>query len=228
MTGGTGGGGGSVGVGEGSCASSVVGIPYPESDDLADRFGVDSQSSDDYTRSEVSTDVRSQASRFGLGSSSSGAAGRRLGSVSGAAGMGPGQMTGSAMSKAASGDMLGSERRQSNFGSSLVLSRRETVRNTDLALCRMCREGLHTNQEKILMCEICHIQIHAGCLMSTEAHPCAGVFNEEKIRSSFLKVFTSLLKSYRSHLKNLLKPEPVPTPGHRGASVQHQTVRSEL
>nr|KAJ3420568.1 hypothetical protein HK105_005517 [Polyrhizophydium stewartii] len=99
-------------------------------DELADRFGVDSQSSEDYTRSEVSTDVRSQSSRFALG-------GRRpAGSAAG--------------SVAGHSNVI---RRSSGFGSTLVLSRRETVRGVGAPTCRMCREDLNARKDKILMCE---------------------------------------------------------------------------
>lgn len=35
----------------------------------------------------------------------------------------------------------------------------------------------------------------------TEANPCAVHFNEERISQGFFKVFTSLLRNYRSHLR---------------------------
>lgn len=68
-----------------------------------------------------------------------------------------------------------------------------------LNVCNICRDMFH--EEKILMCEHCHLQIHATCLHMTEETPCPAAFNEDKIRTSFFYIFTSLYRNYRLHLR---------------------------
>ncbi|KAJ8331147.1 hypothetical protein QVD99_005806 [Batrachochytrium dendrobatidis] len=163
---------------------------FEDVEELADRFGLDSQSSDDYTRSEVSMDTRNNAGRFTLG-------GRR---------MGGGSTAGSTIATTPSYMNFDTrDRRHSSINSALMLSRRETVRTNEVPVCRMCRKNLDIKLHKVFMCECCHIQIHSGCIALTDAHPCGIVFSEEKIRYDFFRMFTSLLKTYRNHLGGLFK-----------------------
>ncbi|KAJ1344288.1 hypothetical protein BSLG_001428 [Batrachochytrium salamandrivorans] len=149
-------------------------------DEFADRFGQNSQSSEDYTQSEMSTDIRTPSGRFGIGT-------RRVGG---------GSISGSGIGHSTSfGNSDPYDRRQSGVGSTTLLSRRETVRSSEVPVCRTCRKDLNLKLQKILMCE--------------NSHPCSVVFREEKVRGSFFKVFTSLLKTYRNHLGSIYKPETV-------------------
>ena len=47
--------------------------------------------------------------------------------------------------------------------------------------------------------------IHSECIPLTGSLPCTFTFNDEKISMSFFKVFTSLMKNYRS----FFRPEEV-------------------
>ena len=44
----------------------------------------------------------------------------------------------------------------------------------------------------------CHLLIHEDCIPLTGCIPCSFTFNDEKISNSFFKVFTSLMKNYRT------------------------------
>ncbi|KAJ3178675.1 hypothetical protein HK101_010125 [Irineochytrium annulatum] len=90
-------------------------------------------------------------------------------------------------------------------------------------LCRLCQEELRNPENPpVLKCECklcttkrrglsnarlaCGFSIHSKCLPLIECHPCINTFNDRKIQASFLKVFTSLLKNYRTCL---VIPEPL-------------------
>jgi archaellum component FlaC len=58
---------------------------------------------------------------------------------------------------------------------------------------------LHIPDDTCYACRNCDIVIHNGCLNHFN-FPCYSVFQEDHIQSAFLKVFTSLFKSYRKYL----------------------------
>ncbi|KAJ3075723.1 hypothetical protein HDU98_007115 [Podochytrium sp. JEL0797] len=68
-------------------------------------------------------------------------------------------------------------------------------------VCRLCWESLKEGGEGVaLKCQYCKSTIHTACLPLVEGSPCITFFNEKKIQYSFFKVFTSLLKTYRTFL----------------------------
>ncbi|KAJ3202276.1 hypothetical protein HDU82_007481 [Entophlyctis luteolus] len=74
-------------------------------------------------------------------------------------------------------------------------------RPEDSKVCRLCLEDLSdSGSEPVLKCQYCKSTIHQSCLPLIEGSPCITYFNERKIQYSFFKVFTSLLKTYRSFL----------------------------
>lgn len=90
-----------------------------------------------------------------------------------------------------------------------IITKEDSLQLYDL--CKVCRDNL--GDECILMCESiilliidCHLRIHATCLGLTEDLPCPAQFNEEKIRSSFFSLFTSLFKNYRNHMNWDMSP----------------------
>lgn len=46
----------------------------------------------------------------------------------------------------------------------------------------------------------CNLKIHPACIPITDAHPCPTSFSPHRIQLAFLKLFTSLLRDYRSYL----------------------------
>lgn len=46
----------------------------------------------------------------------------------------------------------------------------------------------------------CNLSIHHDCLANTESCPCPSVYSDSQIRSSFLNVFTSILRNYKDFL----------------------------
>ncbi|TPX34627.1 hypothetical protein SeMB42_g07288 [Synchytrium endobioticum] len=78
---------------------------------------------------------------------------------------------------------------------SLEASRNATV------LCRVCYVDLRIDENgKGLKCELCYMKCHTSCFSIAECRPCPTLFSERKVRNAFLKVFTSLMKSYRQCL----------------------------
>ncbi|KAJ1569999.1 hypothetical protein HK096_006552 [Nowakowskiella sp. JEL0078] len=76
------------------------------------------------------------------------------------------------------------------------------VDSTEIShLCSLCREDLKIDDHNtVLRCQGCGMWVHNGCLSVIEGRPCPLIFNEKKIQKAFLKVFTSLFKSYRTYL----------------------------
>ncbi|TPX33374.1 hypothetical protein SmJEL517_g03709 [Synchytrium microbalum] len=92
-------------------------------------------------------------------------------------------------------------------------------------LCRVCQVDLRTDEAgKALKCELCYMKCHMTCFGLAECRPCPTLFNERKVRNAFLKVFTSLLKSYRSCLtvpdsvKNIIEASPVQQSGTKAST----------
>ena len=52
---------------------------------------------------------------------------------------------------------------------------------------------------------MCNIVVHKYCIPVIEGNPCTCIYNEKKIQGSFFKVFTSILKNYRSFI--IVPPE---------------------
>ena len=150
----------------------------------ADRFGNESQSSDDISKSDLSVDLRSHSGKTATNS-------RRYAPSASA-------------SNAEINDKRGIYQQRQSSG---MASKRETLGKFEIPICRMCREPLEVPDKKILMCELCHINIHSDCISSVEIHPCEVVYSDDKIRQSFLKVFTSLLKTYRNYIKHANQPD---------------------
>ncbi|CAG8559961.1 2642_t:CDS:10 [Ambispora leptoticha] len=66
--------------------------------------------------------------------------------------------------------------------------------------CGICQKSLGLNI--VFKCEGCSMVAHDDCL-SDIAHPCVpACFNEAKVQDSFLRVFASLLRNYRSYMAN--------------------------
>lgn len=49
-------------------------------------------------------------------------------------------------------------------------------------------------------CIECSLTVHTSCLDIVEGRPCAYAFREQHLRQAFFKVFTSILKNYRTYL----------------------------
>ncbi|KAJ3119716.1 hypothetical protein HK100_000183 [Physocladia obscura] len=94
----------------------------------------------------------------------------------------------------------------------------------DSMLCRICLENLKCIGDiTALKCQYCKSTIHHSCLQLIEGSPCITFFNEKKIQYSFFKVFTSLLKSYRTYMvmpeKLKLAKEKEAEKGETGANI---------
>jgi hypothetical protein len=66
--------------------------------------------------------------------------------------------------------------------------------------CGICRNSLGINP--VYKCEGCSIMIHDECLNDV-VYPCIpACFDEPKVSEAFLRVFSSLLRNYRSFFTN--------------------------
>ncbi|KAJ3367898.1 hypothetical protein HDU91_000999 [Kappamyces sp. JEL0680] len=149
-----------------------------DDEEYADRFTPDSNSSDDLSRSDMSTVTGTQM----FSRKSQRVSGQQRSSVK---------------------EMF-AKKKHSEL--SPTVTKAQKVKCVDKHECKMCYEELDARKHTIIMCQYCHIQIHSHCLVLTEAAPCALHFNEEKIAHGFFKTFTSLLKHYRTHMKKNVSP----------------------
>jgi hypothetical protein len=63
--------------------------------------------------------------------------------------------------------------------------------------CRFCLLPLEKNGYE---CTECDIRIHTECRKLCELRPCSKEFNDSKIQKSFFRIFTTLLRNYKSYL----------------------------
>ncbi|KAJ3330361.1 hypothetical protein HDU76_005873 [Blyttiomyces sp. JEL0837] len=106
-------------------------------------------------------------------------------------------LSGSMGDISASHSTLGSMRK---LGSSNMM-KGDLVPKPDENSCRLCCDKLREEQDSVVLkCEYCNWTIHYNCLPMVDGSPCSSFFNEKKIQGSFFKVFTSIMKNYRTFL----------------------------
>jgi hypothetical protein len=150
-------------------------------DEFADRFTMESDSTGDYSKSDISTLADGRSQIFSRTS-------RRSSGL-----------------RSPTKELFAKKKNDSMA--------RERVKKTSKIECFLCYESFQDNLSTKFMCKSsieltydCHIQIHKECLPLIETKPCPCAFNEEKVSQSFFRVFTSILKNYRTFL---MKPASI-------------------